>query len=255
MLKTRVIPCLLLQGPGLVKTVKFDSPKYVGDPINAVRIFNEKEVDELTFLDISATREDRGPNFELIRNIASEVFMPLAYGGGITSVAEVERLCTIGVEKVVINSSACSRPALIQEATTIVGSQSVVVSIDVKRSLFGRRSVFSHGGTTNTKRDPVDFAKIAEDCGGGEILLTSVDRDGGQMGYDLDLVRDVSSAVSIPVIACGGAGSLSDLVEAVANGASAVAAGSLFVFLGKHRAVLITYPEYVELERAFAQVS
>jgi imidazole glycerol-phosphate synthase subunit HisF len=253
MLRTRVIPCLLLRNGGLVKTRRFADPKYVGDPINAVKIFNEKEVDEIVFLDISATPAGRGPNFEFIRDIATEAFMPFAYGGGVTTVEEVKKLVALGAEKVVVNAAAVARPALVREVAEVVGSQSLVVSIDVKRSLLGRYEVVTHSGTRRTGLDPVDWAGRVAELGAGELLVNSVDRDGCMEGYDLALLRRVADAVRVPVVACGGAGSLADLKAAVTEGgASAVAAGSLFVFHGKHRAVLITYPEYRELERLFS---
>lgn len=250
MLKTRVIPCLLLKHDGLVKTVKFSQPKYVGDPINAVKIFNDKEVDELIFLDITATIENRKPPFDLISRIASECFMPFCYGGGITTVEEIAKLFKLGVEKVAINTQALTNPSLIERAAERFGSQSVVVSIDVKKNLFGKYRVFSHGGRKSVKVDPVSFAQQMEQTGAGEILLNSMDRDGTGAGYDLELIRSVTESVRIPVIACGGAGKLDDFSSAVKTaGASAVAAGSLFVFQGPHRAVLITYPAMSELER------
>ena len=252
MLKARVIPCLLLRNNGLVKTVKFREPKYVGDPINAVRILNDKEVDELAFLDISATPAGRGPNFELIADIASEAFMPFAYGGGITTLEQVQQLYATGVEKVILNTAAAADPSLVSRAADLAGSQSVVVSIDVRKSWLGKYGVYTRSGTHEQKTDPVNHAVRMEAAGAGEILLTSVDRDGTMSGYDLDLVAAVSRAVSIPVVASGGAGSVLDFRQAIGSGASAVAAGSLFVFHGKHRAVLITYPEYAELERALA---
>jgi imidazole glycerol-phosphate synthase subunit HisF len=249
MLKTRVIPCLLLRNAGLVKTVRFKDPKYVGDPINAVRIFNEKEVDELVFLDIAATGAGSGPNFDLLTNIASEAFMPFGYGGGITDLQQIKRLYALGVEKVILNTAAHADPALVSKAAALAGSSSVVVSVDVKRGWLGRRSVYTRGGQQDTKCDPVEYAREAERLGAGEILLNSIDRDGTQSGYDLELIREVAGAVSIPVVAVGGAGELRHFKEAVEHGASAVSAGSLFVFHGKHRAVLITYPKYDELER------
>lgn len=256
MLRTRVIPCLLLRNGGLVKTVKFESPRYVGDPINAVRIFNQKEVDELIFLDISATAAGRGPNFDLIRDIASEAFMPFGYGGGVSSVDEVRRLVGIGVEKVVLNAAAVHRPELIGEAAEAAGSQSVVVSIDVKKSLLGRYEVVTHNGRRRTGLSPVDWARKAEALGAGEIVVNSVDRDGTMKGFDVALLRQVTAAVGVPVVACGGAGSLDDFAAAIREGgASAVAAGSMFVFHGKHRAVLITYPDYAELERRLGTMS
>jgi len=251
-LRTRVIPCLLLRNGGLVKTVKFADPKYVGDPINAVRIFNEKEVDELVFLDISATPAGRGPNLELVRDIATEAFMPFGYGGGVRTIDQVASLVALGVEKVVLNTVATEQPGFVRDASRLVGSSSVVVSIDVRRSLFGKYEVVTCSGTRKTGLDPVEWARRVEDLGAGEIFLTAVDRDGTQKGYDVPLLRQVTDAVSIPVIASGGAGSVEDFRAAVREGrASAVAAGSLFVFHGRHRAVLITYPEYANLQQVF----
>lgn len=252
MLTTRVIPCLLLKGQGLVKTIKFKDPKYVGDPINAVRIFNDKEVDELLFMDITATLERKAPPLKIITEIASECFMPLAYGGGVRSMEDVRRIFAVGVEKVCINTHAVEKPEFIRQASDIFGNQSIVVSLDVKKNLFGKYEVYTHGGTKNTKLDPVDHAVRMERMGAGELFLNSIDRDGTQQGYDVDLIRKVASAVKIPVIACGGAGTIAHLAEAVnAGGASAVSAGSMFVFYGKHRAVLITYPSQKELSHAF----
>jgi len=251
MLSTRVIPCLLLKDGGLVKTVKFKNSKYIGDPINAVRIFNEKEVDELVFLDIGATNIGAGPNFDLLADIASEAFMPFGYGGGITSVAQIRQLYALGVEKVIINTAAADNPALVSEAVALAGSSGVVVSMDVRRSLLGKYTVCVAGGKRDLKRDPVTYAREVAGLGAGEILLNAIDRDGTMEGYDLELVRRVSEAVSVPVVAVGGAGSLKHLREVVDHGASASAAGSMFVFHGKHRAVLITYPKYEELEELF----
>jgi cyclase len=248
----RVIPCLLLQGDGLVKTLKFKDARYVGDPVNTLRIFNEKEIDEIVILDITATGEGRKPRLELIRELASECFMPLCYGGGITTVAEIEAILRAGVEKVAINSACFTNPEVIREASARFGAQAIVAAIDVKKTLLGGYKVFSHGGKKNQGLDPVAHAKQMEALGAGEILLTSIDRDGTQEGYDLELVRKVTAAVGIPVVASGGAGKLDHFKEAVASGASAVAAGSFFVFHGKHRAVLITYPEHQALQTLFA---
>lgn len=249
MLKIRVIPCLLLKGQGLVKTIQFKDPKYVGDPINAVRIFNGKEVDELIFLDIKATVERRRPQMKRILEIASECFMPLCYGGGIRSLDDIKEIFSLGVEKVAINTNAVENPNFITEASDKFGSQSIVVAIDVKRNAQGKHEIFTRSGSVATDLDPVRFATQMERMGCGEIFLNSVDRDGTQQGYDIELIKQVSHAVSIPVIASGGAGKLSDFAEAVEQGgASAVAAGSLFVFHGKHRAVLISYPSIEELK-------
>jgi imidazole glycerol-phosphate synthase subunit HisF len=254
MLRTRVIPCLLLKNHGLVKTVKFKDPTYVGDPINAVRIFNEKEVDELLFLDITASVEGRRPPFNIISEIASECFMPLGYGGGIRSLEDIRTLFFSGVEKACINSCAVENPALIKSASDTFGSQSIVVSIDVRKNLLGKNVVYTYSGRRNTGLDPVEYAKRVEEMGAGEILLNSIDRDGTMQGYDVELVRKLSDAVTIPVVACGGAGKLKDICEVLdKGGASAAAAGSLFVFHGKHRAVLISYPSKQELEGASQQ--
>lgn len=249
MLIPRVIPCLLLKDKGLVKTVKFKNPKYVGDPINAVRIFNEKEVDELIFLDITATIEKRPPPIDVISQISDECLMPLTFGGGISTVDQVKQVLNSGAEKVSINTSAVENPILIKEASENFGSQSIVVAIDVKKKLFGKYEVFTHDGTRGTGLDPVQFSQKMEEYGAGEILINSIDRDGTMQGYDINLIKLITTAVNIPVIACGGAGKVHDFSEALlTGGASAVAAGSLFVFYGKRRAVLINYPTREELE-------
>lgn len=248
MIRTRIIPCLLLKGTGLVKTQQFNNPRYIGDPINAVRIFNDKEVDELIFLDISVTKDKKGPNFEIIKDIASEAFMPFAYGGGITNLDEIEKLINLGVEKVILNTAAFENPSLVSNAARIYGSQSIVVAIDYKSNFWGKNEVFVNCGTKNTKQEPIEYAKKMQELGAGEIFLNSIEREGMYKGYDIATIKQVSSAIEIPLIASGGAGSLSDFKRAVTlGGASAVAAGSLFVFYGIHRAVLITYPSYSEI--------
>lgn len=249
MLHARVIPCLLMRNGGLVKTVRFKDARYIGDPINAVRIFNDKEVDELVLLDIGSAHAHAAPDFELLADIAGEAFMPLAYGGGIGNIEHVKRLYGLGVEKVVLGTAAADQPQLVSVAAALAGSSGVVVSIDVRRSWMGKYTVCVHGGARDLKRDPVAYAREMEQRGAGEILLTAIDRDGTMDGYDLELVRRVCAAVSVPVVASGGAGSLPHLRQAVDAGASAVAAGSMFVYHGKHNAVLISYPEYEELER------
>ncbi|MEN6327033.1 MAG: AglZ/HisF2 family acetamidino modification protein [Syntrophomonas sp.] len=249
MLKTRVIPCLLLKDRGLVKTVNFKHPKYVGDPINAVKIFNEKEVDELIFLDINASIKRDKPDFKMIADIASECFMPLCYGGGVRTIEDIKTIFHIGVEKVAVNTYAIENPGFVKEAADIFGSQSIIVSIDIRKSFLGKYEVFTHNGSKNTKLDPVKWAIIMQELGAGELMINSIELDGSMKGYDIELMQRVSSAVSIPVIACGGAGSINDFTQVVLNGgASAVAAGSLFVFKGKHRAVLINYPNRKDLE-------
>lgn len=250
MLRTRVIPCLLLQGEGLVKTVRFKDPTYVGDPINAVRIFNGLEVDEILLVDIAATVRSSRPNFRLIEYVASECFMPLGYGGGIRSIDDIRTIMSLGVEKFVINAQAVAEPEFVKRAADTFGSQSVVVSIDARRRMLGRYEAYTHNGTRKVGMDPVRLAETVQNAGAGEIILNSIDRDGTMQGFDLDLIRRVTAAVSIPVVACGGAGSLHDLREAVVAGrAAAVAAGSLFVFHGKHRAVLINYPAQSDLRK------
>lgn len=253
MYRARVIPCLLLRGGGLVKSIKFKRHRYLGDPINAVKIFNEKEVDELVFLDITASREGREPPFELLAQVTSECFMPVCYGGGVRSMEHIRRLFGIGVEKVALNTWAVQHPDLVSDAADQFGAQSVIVSIDVKRRWLGRAEVRTLGGTRRTGLDPVPWAREMERRGAGELLLTSIDRDGTMAGYDLALIRAVAGAVSIPVVACGGAGRVADLVAAVKEaGASAAAAGSMFVYQGPHRAVLINYPSAEELRDVIA---
>lgn len=249
MLKTRVIPCLLLKNLGLVKTVKFKEPKYVGDPINTVKIFNDKEVDELVFLDITASVENKKPAFKYISQIASECFMPLGYGGGIKTIEDIKTILNLGVEKVVINTHAVENPNLVEQAASIFGSQSIVISLDIKKNIFSQYQVYIFGGRKAIKANPLELVKRMENMGAGEILINSINRDGTMNGYDLDLIRLISGAVKIPVIACGGAGKLQDLGEAVQAGASALAAGSMFVFQGIHRAVLINYPSQSELKQ------
>lgn len=244
MVPARVIPVLLLHGAGLVKTVRFREPKYVGDPRNAVKIFNEKMVDELALLDIDATPENRPPRFQLVEEIVSEAFMPVAYGGGIRTVEDASRMVALGVEKIIVNSRAVEDPAFIQRLASQLGSQSVVVCLDVKNAKGGGYQVHTHSGRNRTKLDPAVFAREAEALGAGEILVNAIDRDGTMAGYDLELIRAVSRAVSVPLIACGGAGSLADIGAVIREGgASAAAAGSLFVFHGRNRSVLISYPE------------
>jgi cyclase len=243
LIRPRVIPCLLLRGHGLVKTRKFKDPVYVGDPVNAVRIFSEKEVDELVILDIDASREGREPDYEFVAEIAGECFMPVAYGGGIQTLAQARKLIRCGIEKVVINSASIESTALIRAIADVFGGQAVVGSIDVRKTLLGGHRVFVRSGTIETKLKPEDHAVSLEQAGAGEIFLTSIDRDGQMEGYDLELIKKVSSAVNVSVVACGGAGTVDHMRRAIGEGgASAVSAGSMFVFHGKHRAVLINYP-------------
>lgn len=247
MRRIRVIPVLLIQNGGLVKSRQFKNYRYVGDPINAVRIFNDKEVDELVLLDISATAEFRTPNIAGIREIASEAFMPLGYGGGITKLDEIKQLINSGVEKVILNSIALNDYKLVENAARYVGSQSVVISIDVRKNFWGKYSVFKLNGRKNTYLKPDVFAKQMEEAGAGEILLNAIDRDGTYKGYDEELIQRVSSSIKIPMVAVGGAATVLDFAKAVKAGASAVAAGSMFVFQQPHQAVLISYPSQKEL--------
>lgn len=241
MLLNRVIPVLLLQDKGLVKTIKFNNPKYVGDPINAVKIFNEKEVDELIFLDINATKDKKKPSFELLEKITSECFMPICYGGGINNIQDIKTIISLGVEKVCVNSFASENPYFIKDASDKFGSSTIVASIDVKKNIWGKYEVYINGGTKNTKKDPLELAVNYEKMGAGEILINSIDRDGTQKGYDINLIKSISSNVNLPVIACGGAGSFNDIKKVINEGNVSAAAGSLFVFQGEHRAVLINY--------------
>ena len=250
MLRTRVIPVLLLRNESLVKTVRFGQFTYVGDPCNTVRIFNELEVDELVFLDITATNDGRSPNLALLADIANECFMPLGYGGGIRTFEDAQAILKLGFEKVIVNSSAVAKPQLVTELADHFGRQAVIVSIDVKHDLLGHPRVRTRSGTHNTGRDPVAWAREAERLGAGEILLTSIDREGSWEGFDIALVKSVTDAVNIPVIAQGGAGSLTDIGVVVRRaGASAVALGSMVVFQKKGMGVLVNFPEPGQLER------
>jgi len=250
--KVRVIPVLLLKHDGLEKSVRFRDPVYVGSPINAARVFNGRNVDELILLDIAATAEHRGPALDLVSQITEEAFMPVTVGGGVRSVEAIADLLHAGADRVVLNTAAVDRPGLITAAAERFGRQCIVVSIDAKRHPDGGYEVFAQGGRAVTGLDPLTHARRVEALGAGEILLTSVDRDGTMDGYDLELTRLVSDAVDIPVIACGGAGSVADLAAAADAGhASAVAAGAFFLFFGPRRTVLITYPTDEELAAHF----
>jgi len=250
MLRTRIIPALLLRNESLVKTKKFGKFIYVGDPANTVRIFNELEVDELLFLDITASLEKRSPNLKVLSEIADECFMPLGYGGGITSLEDAKSVFDIGFEKIAINT-ATEKLSLISELANQYGSQAVMASIDVKKSLFGRQTVRTLGGRRDSHRDPVEWAKELEQQGAGEILLTSIDREGTWNGFDLGLVKRVTDAVSIPVIAHGGAGTVQHISQVAKEAnASAVALGSMVIFQKKGMGVLVNFPDYKLLEAA-----
>jgi len=244
MLYSRIIPVLLIQDKGLVKTVKFKDPKYVGDPINAVRIFNEKEVDELTVLDIDATGQNREPDYRTIENLASECRMPLCYGGGVKNLEQANRILSLGVEKVAISSAALEKPDLLTEIADQVGRQSVVLVLDIKKRMLGNKyDCYIGNGKVNTKICPFEFARDAERLGVGEIVINSIDNDGVMKGYDLEFIRKFNSGTGVPVTVLGGAGSLEDITCLIEqNGIIGAAAGSLFVFKGKYRAVLINYP-------------
>jgi cyclase len=251
MLKHRVIPCLLMLDNGLVKTTRFAKPTYVGDPINAIRIFSDKEVDELMVLDIGASRESREPNYELIEQFAGECFMPLCYGGGIRSIEQARRLFALGVEKVCLQSAALDDLTIVTRIAEQFGSQSVLVSADIKSSWLGKHKLYSSKTSKLMDRSWLTFLKDAVAAGAGEVVLNSVDRDGTMQGMDLDIISEAAAALPVPLIAVGGASSLQDIKAAVDAGASAVSAGAMFVFHGPHRAVLITYPKYRELEQLF----
>ncbi len=252
--QNRIIPCLLLHDKGLVKTVQFKNPVYVGDPLNAIRIFNEKEVDELIFIDIDATREKTEPDYALIEDIASECFMPLCYGGGIKTIEQIRKIFALGVEKVAISSAAINNPNLIKEAASIFGSQSIIVVVDVKKSLLGQYHVYIENGTKNTKLNVIEWAREVSKLGAGEIVINSIDNDGTMKGYDLGLIKEITKNISIPVTALGGAASLNNMGDVINKSrASAAAAGSLFVFTGVHKAVLINYPARSEIDEILKQ--
>ena len=250
MLRSRIIPVLLLRNESLVKTVRFGQFSYVGDPCNTVRIFNELEVDELIFLDIMASRDGKSPNLRLLAEIADECFMPLAYGGGIRTFDQAKSVFDIGFEKVAINSHALNNPRLITDIANHYGSQAVIVSIDVKKTLLGGKTVKNMGGSVNKNLDPVVWARKAEKLGAGEILLTSIDAEGTWQGFDVDLVAEVTSVVNIPLIAHGGAGSMDDIAKAITKAkASAVGLGSMVVFQKKGMGVLVNFPDKEILDR------
>jgi cyclase len=255
MLRPRITPCLLIHNGGLVKTVNFTNPKYVGDPINAVKIFNEKEVDEIIVVDIDASVHQRQPDYALIANLAAECRMPLCYGGGVKTVEQIERIISLGVEKVSISSAVIGNPDLIAQAATVVGSQSIVVVMDVRKVQSGSYELFVHNGRTATRLNPVQFAKTAEQLGAGELVINSIDCDGVMKGYDLELAKQVRDATNLPITVLGGAGSLKDIGALIESfGVIGAAAGSLFVFKGSFRAVLINYPTRSEKDALMPQV-
>lgn len=254
MLRTRVIPALLLHGKSLVKTERFGKYQYIGDPTNTVRIFNEIEVDELSFLDIKAARTRTGPDFDVLRDIAKECFMPLSYGGGIDSLEMAKRVFDTGFEKIILNTAAYSNPGLITDVANVYGSQAVVVSMDVKKHLWKGMRLVAQGGTRWQNTAPVEWARQAEELGAGELLLTAVDREGTWQGFDIPLIQDINAAVSIPVIAHGGAGELEHIKHAVDAGASAVSLGSMVVYQKKGMGVLVNFPSQRSLYELLEQI-
>lgn len=249
MLRPRIIPCLLVHEKGLVKTEHFKNPRYLGDPMNAVRIFNEKEVDELIILDIDATVEGRGPDFKMIEHWAEECRMPLCYGGGVTTVEQAQRIFSLGVEKIAFSAGAINNPEIIREISEKVGSQSVVVVLDVKKKLFGGYEVYTHNGKKATGKSPLELIKKFEQLGAGEIVINSIDKDGEMKGYDVKLIEASRNETTLPLTAIGGAGKLEDVGELISKfGIIGAAAGSLFVFKGKLKAVLINYPNFSDKE-------
>lgn len=252
MFRPRVIPVLLLRNLGLVKSVRFKDYRYIGDPINAVKIFNDLRADELVFLDITASREQRKISLDFVHKVGDECNMPFAVGGGIRTLADIREVLQAGAEKVVINTAAAENPDFVRQAAEEFGSSTVVVCMDVKKKMFGKEQVWIYGGTKATSYDPVEYAALMEEKGAGEIIVQSIDDDGMMHGYSLDLIKKISHTVTVPVVACSGAGSLKHLQEAVEKAnASAVAAGSMFVFYGPRRAVLINYPSRQEIHQLF----
>lgn len=252
MLRPRIIPSLLVHANGLVKTVNFKNPKYVGDPINAVKIFNEKEVDELAVFDIDATILGKEPNYSLIERLASQSMMPLCYGGGVKTVEQAQRIFSLGIEKIALSSAVLHNPKLITEISDRVGAQSVIVVLDVKKKLLGGYEVYTHNGKKATGVNPFKFVEDAQKLGAGEIVINSIDKDGVMKGYDLDLIAKVREKISLPMTVLGGAGSLQDIEKVIdVHGVIGVAAGSLFVFKGPYKAVLINYPTQLEKNKIF----
>lgn len=251
MLRTRVIPCLQLIDESLVKTIKFGDYGYIGDPINTVRIFNELEVDELCFLDIRATKENRSPNFKILSEIANECFMPLSYGGGVKDADTAKKILSIGFEKIILNTAAYDNNSLVTEIANHSGNQSVIGSIDVKKNIFGKYQVFTNDGTKKRDLDPVIWAKNLEELGAGELLITSMDRDGTWKGFDSDFLLSITKAVTIPVIANGGAGNINHIISVVKDAnVSAVAIGSMVVYQSQGLGVLVNFPDKHLLEKS-----
>ena len=248
MLLERIIPCLLIKNGGFVKTRKFKNPDYVGDPVNVINLFNRFEVDEIIILDIGATRERRSPDFHLIDHLASECWVPLAYGGGVRSMEHAKKIFSLGIEKIIINSAITSNPDFISELVQVYGSQAVVASVDIGKDFFGRYVCYTHSGRKKIKAPVMEYLKFVEGLGVGEVFVNFIDRDGTWDGYDNELTPSIIETLSVPVVICGGAGSRKDFIEPLSFGASAAAAGSLFVYKGKDKGVLINYPERPEID-------
>jgi cyclase len=252
MLRPRIIPSLLVHDNGLVKTINFKNPKYVGDPINAVKIFNEKEVDELAVFDIDATVLGKEPDYVLIKKLANQSRMPLCYGGGVRTVEQAQKIFGLGIEKIALSSAVIENPDLITQISDRVGSQSVIVVMDVKKKLMGGYEIYTHNGKKSTGINPVVFAEKAQKLGAGEIIINSIDQDGVMKGFDMNLIDKISEKISIPITVLGGAGSLQDIKKVMdRHGIIGVAAGSLFVFKGVYKAVLISYPTQKEKEELY----
>lgn len=246
----RVIPCLLLHEQKLVKTVRFKNENYIGDAMNAVRIFNEKAVDEIIILDIWKSIKRETPDFKYLKKLASQCFMPVAYGGGLSSLKQIKTVFELGMEKVILNSMAYSNPECVRKAVHVFGAQSIVGAMDVKKGLFGKYTVHTWRGRHNTHITPIDYAQYLERIGVGEIFLNNITLDGKMTGYDLKLLREVSSSVKVPVTVCGGAGSIEDLSQGISyGGVNAVAAGSMFVYMGNTKSILINYPDRKVIEK------
>lgn len=256
MKRIRVIPVLLVQNGKLVKTIKFRNPTYIGDPLNAIKIFNDKEVDEIVVLDISATQNNKQPNYDFIEQFAGECFMPMGYGGGIRSLEDAKKVFAKGAEKVVLNSILQTKPEIITQIANIYGSQAVVISVDVSKNFFGNYKHYTHSGSKKVSENLTEWLKKVENLGAGEIFLNAIDNDGTMQGYDINLIKLVSQATTLPVVACGGAATLQDFYKVVTEGqASAVAAGSMFVFNGKLKGILISYPSQKDLvEQLYSKI-
>lgn len=257
MLRYRIIPSLLLHNKGLFKTIKYNlnKGKYVGDPINAIKIFNDKGVDELIFLDIDASKEKRGPDFKILKDIATECFMPVSYGGGITTIDEIKKIFQIGIEKVILNTILIHNMSLLKEASRTFGAQSIVASVDIKRNFFGKYKVYNSSKQKITNLEIKNYLKNLEENGVGEIYISDVEKDGTLEGYNIELFKELIKDIKVPIIVNGGAKDINDFSKAIKEAkVSAVSAGSMFVFKGPHKAVLITYPEYTELEKIIGEI-